>query len=179
MLKITIPGRELWNEKTERFEKFDSCTICLEHSLVSLAKWESKWHKPFLNNKKVTSEEILDYIKFMTITQNVDDSVYMLLTEENIKQIMDYIDDPMTATTINEDKKTGRGRIITNELLYCWMAQCGIWKECEKWHINRLLMLIRVCNAENNPPKKMSKAATAKKYANLNAARRKAMNTKG
>lgn len=179
MLNITIPEREMWDELKEEFVVFEGCKLKLEHSLVSLSKWESKWHKPFLDKKDKTPEEILSYIKFMTITQNVDDNVYTFLTEDNLKEIMEYIDDPMTATTIHEEKKPGKPRIITSELIYYWMFTNNIYSECQKWHLNRLLTLIRVCNAENNPPKKMSKAQTAKKYAKLNAARRKAMNSKG
>ena len=180
MLKITIPEREIWNEKTEKFERIKECTLQLEHSLVSLSKWESKWHKPFLNNKKPTAEEILDYIKCMTITQNVNEKAYEYLTEENIKEIVNYIDDPMTATSISEEKKGGRGRIITSELIYYWMTAYNInIPVCQKWHLNRLLTLIRVCNIKNTPPKKMSRSEIINRNAALNAARRKKLNSKG
>jgi hypothetical protein len=152
----------------------------LEHSLVSLSKWESKWNKPFLSKDFKTHEETLDYIKCMTINQNIDPDVYNGLTSEHITMINNYIESPMTATTFSDSKQNKSNReIITSELIYYWMIALNIPFECQKWHLNRLLTLIRVCNIKNAPPKKMSKRATASQYAALNAARRKQMNTKG
>lgn len=179
MLRITIPSKELWNSETERFIHLKEQTLQFEHSLVSVSKWESKYCKPFLSTNK-TSEEILDYIKFMTVTQNVDPDVYTRLTIEHIKQIADYIDAPMTATTFSKDNdKQRNGEIITSELIYYWMISLQIPFECQKWHLNRLLTLIRVCNVKNAPPKKRSKREIMSRNAALNAARRQKYNSKG
>ena len=180
MLRITIPAREYFDESTEEFITIDEQTLQLEHSLVSLSKWESKWCKSFLSNKDKSYEETIDYIKCMTLTQNVKPETYNYLTTENIKQINDYIEAPMTATSFREDKNGKKNReIITSEVIYYWMIALNIPFECQKWHINRLLTLIRVCNIKNQPPKKMSKRETASTYAAMNAARRKKLNSKG
>jgi hypothetical protein len=180
MLRITIPAVEHWDEVKQEFIQTKEQTLQLEHSLVSLSKWESKWNKPFLSKEVKTNEETLDYIKCMTISQNVDPNVYNCLTSEHIAQINKYIEAPMTATTFTEDKNGKRNReIITAELIYYWMIALTIPFECQKWHLNRLLTLIRVCNIKNAPPKKMGKKATASHYAQLNAARRQQMNTRG
>ena len=179
MLSITVPPKELWNSKTERFITLKEQTLQLEHSLVSISKWESKYRKPFLSNNK-TSEEILDYIKFMTITQNVNPDVYTRLTAEHIKQISNYIDEPMTATTFSQEENKQRNKeIVTSELIYYWMIALQIPFECQKWHLNRLLTLIRICNIKNAPPKKRSKREILSRNAALNAARRQKLNSKG
>ena len=180
MLQITIPAVEQWDEVKEEFIQSKEQTLQLEHSLVSLSKWESKWCKPFLTKQSKTNEETLDYIKCMTLTQNVKPEVYNRLTDENIIQIRKYIDSPMTATTIYEDKNGSPNReIVTSELIYYWMLAFNIPFECQKWHLNRLLTLIRVCNVKNQSPKKMSKKAIMSRNAELNAARKKQMNTNG
>jgi hypothetical protein len=180
MLRITIPAVEHWDEVKQEFIQTKEQTLQLEHSLVSLSKWESKWNKPFLSKEVKTNEETLDYIKCMTISQNVDPNIYNCLTSEHIAQINKYIEAPMTATTFTEDKNGKRNReVITAELIYYWMIALTIPFECQKWHLNRLLTLIRVCNIKNAPPKKMGKKATASHYAQLNAARRQQMNTRG
>lgn len=180
MLKIEISATEFFDDNTNTFFTIAGKTLCLEHSLVSLKKWESKWKKPFMHSDNITEEEMLDYIKCMTISQNVDPLTYMLLTEEHYKQISDYINDPMTATWFSDKSKSKRnGRIVTAELLYCWMFNLNIPLECQKWHLNQLITLIRVCNEENAPKKKMSKRDVAARNMSLNAARRKAMGTKG
>lgn len=182
MLRLIVPiSPEGWDEKKEEFVEAKTQTLQLEHSLLSLSKWESKWCKPFLSNDQKTDEEILDYIKNMTISQSVDPDVYSHLTVENFKEIDTYINNPMTATTFSEDKTGKRNReIITSELIYYWMIALQIpFDPCQKWHLNRLLTLIRVCNIKNQPPKKRSKRDTASNYAALNAARRKQLNTKG
>jgi hypothetical protein len=180
MLTITIPATEYYDEKTSSFDSTKERTISLEHSLISISKWEAKWHKPFLTNNNKTSEEIVDYIKCMTITQNVDPLVYRVLTADNFKQIEKYIDDPMTATWFNErETKSHNKEIITSEIIYYWMISFNIPFECQKWHINRLLTLIRVCNIKNQPPKKMSKNELMNRNRALNNARRNALHTKG
>lgn len=181
MLQIKVPlSPEEWDEEKEEFTESKVQVLCLEHSLISLSKWESKWCKPFLSSTSKTTEEVLDYIKFMTITQNVKDEVYDHLTQSNLEEINKYIDAPMTATTFSEDKNGKRNReIVTAELIYYWMISLQIPFECQKWHINRLLTLIRVCNIKNQPPKKMSKRDIISRNAALNAARRQQLNTKG
>ena len=185
MLQITVPAeiREEFNEETSEFIYTmisKEQTLQLEHSLVSLSKWESKWCKPFLTKEDKTEEELLDYIKFMTLTQNVKPEVYNRLTDDNIHRIKNYINAPMTATTFSkETNKAGNREIVTSELIYYWMVALNIPFECQKWHLNRLLTLVKVCNIKNSPPKKMSKRETASRYAKLNAARRKQHNTRG
>lgn len=181
MLRLTIQlSPEGWDEKKEEFVEAKTQVLQLEHSLVSLSKWEAKWCKPFLSNTSKTDEEILDYIKYMTVTPNVDPDVYLHFTTEHFKEIDRYINAPMTATTFSEDKNGKRSReIITSELIYYWMVALNIPFECQKWHLNRLLTLVRVCNVKNAPPKKRSKRDTARNYAQLNAARRQQLNSKG
>lgn len=183
MLRITIPATELWDERKEEFVSIKEKTLELEHSLVSLSKWESKWCKPFLTDAKKTDEEIIDYVRCMTITPNVDPEIYYALTKDNIEKINKYIESPMTATFFSKDKTKGGRRmsreIITSELIYYWMISFNIPFECQKWHINRLITLIKVCSIKNEPPKKMSKKALMSRNAALNAARRKQFNTKG
>lgn len=185
MLTIKIPPvDECWDERTEQFVPgFRGATIKLEHSLVSLSKWESKWHLAFLEKKNRTREEFLDYIKCMTITQNVDDEAYDYLTEANYKEITDYINNPMSATKFYdgpEAHKVGKShKTVTSERLYCAMVQYGIPFECEKWHLNRLTNLIRLCSDANNPPKKMSKREMFDRNRAINAANKKRFNTRG
>lgn len=181
MLQIRIPGQESWNEKAEEFVSGPETIISLEHSLISISKWESKWHKPFMVVENLKGEELMDYIKCMTITPNVKDEIYNRLTKKNIDDILNYIGDPMTATTINERGMGGhRSReIITSELIYYWMVALQIPFECQKWHINRLMMLIRICSIKNQPDKKMSKHSTMQQNAALNAARRQKLHSRG
>ena len=180
MLEITIPAVEKWDELNQEFIYTKAQTLRLEHSLVSLSKWESKWNKPFLSKQDKTQEEILDYIKCMTTTQNVDPDIYKCLTIDNMMEIKNYIEAPMTATTFTKDKNGKANReIVTSELIYYWMIALNIPFECQKWHLNRLLTLVQVCNIKNQPPKKMSKKEIMSRNAALNAARRQQLNTKG
>lgn len=180
MLQITIPAGEMWDETTNQFVYTKEQTLQLEHSLVSLSKWESKWCKSFFSKVEKTDEETLDYIRCMTLTQNVKPEVYRRLSRDNIEQINKYIESPMTATTFLDEKRSKSGReTITSELIYYWMIAMQIPFECQKWHINRLITLIRVCEIKNQPPKKMSKRDIMSRNTALNAARRKQHNTKG
>jgi hypothetical protein len=174
MLQITIPSVELWDESKQEFLYTKERTLQLEHSLVSLSKWESKWHKPFLTKEAKTTEETIDYIRCMTITQNVDPDVYKYITNDIINQVNEYIGDPMTATWFTEDNKGKRSsEQITAELIYYSMIALQIPIKCEKWHLNRLTTLIKVCDIKNRPPKKMSKRDAINQTRALNAARRK------
>lgn len=183
MLSITIPKGECWNEQTNTFISTEKdVTIVIEHSLVSISKWESKYHKPFLSKEKKTNEQLIDYIMFMTITQNVPKNVYYCLTAENLKQVNEYIEDSMTATTFqdfSQSKPSKKNEVLTSELIYYWMIANNIPMECQKWHLNRLITLIRVCGIKNNPGKKMSKGEVLSKNRALNEARKKQLNTRG
>lgn len=180
MLTITVPAGEIYDDATSQFIYVKAHTLKLEHSLVSLSKWESKWCKPFISTTNKTDEETIDYIKCMTITQNVDPNVYRFLSADNLKEIDEYINAPMTATFFSEEKGGKRSReIITSELIYYWMITLQIPPEYQKWHLNRLLTLIHVCTIKNAPAKKRSKTEIAKDYAALNEERRKKYNTKG
>jgi hypothetical protein len=179
MLRIVIPPMELYNEVTNEFETSKEYTLQLEHSLVSLSKWESIWHKPLLSKDKRTREEDISYIKCMTITQNVEPKVYSLITNDIIKKVSDYIQEPMTATIINRRQDVVRREIITSEIIYWWMVALNIPFECQKWHLNRLLTLINVINIKNQPKKKSNSRESLSIRAARNAARRKQQNSKG
>lgn len=180
MLTITVPARELYDDVAEEFVTTKETTLQLEHSLISISKWESKWHIPFLNTPEMTPDQMYDYIRCMSIKDNVDPVTYRCLTSDNVRQIQEYISDPMTATTVNERNSKPHGReIITSEVLYYQMIALTIPFECQKWHLNRLLMLIKVCAIKNQPPKKMGKHELASRNRALNAARRQQYHTKG
>lgn len=180
MLQITLPALEGWDESKQEFVDYKAQTLQLEHSLIAISKWESKWHKPFLVKEQKTKEETLDYIKCMTITQNVDPEVYNRLTQDNIDAINAYIDNPMTATTFSDEQNGKPSReIITSELIDYWMIANNIPVEFRKWHLNRLITLIKICSIKNAPPKKQSKQDILRRNAALNAERRKRLNSKG
>ena len=182
MLTIEIPiSPEGWDEAKQEFVESRTQSLQLEHSLISLSKWESKWHKPFLSTKEMTDEETLDYIKCMTLTKNVKPDVYNHITRENMNDVVNYISDPMTATTFYKDEKGANNReIVTSEPTYYWMIASNIpFDPCQKWHLNRLITLIRVCGIKNTPPKKRSRREIMSRNAALNAARRQQMNSKG
>ena len=179
MLRLIVPEKELYDERTGLFVRTKKQVLQLEHSLVSLSKWESKWHKPFLSKNEKSGEEMLDYIRCMTITQNVADEVYFALDTNELMMINDYLNDSMTATTITKQQGKSRGEIITSEIIYYWMISLQIPFECEKWNLNRLLTLIEVCNIKNSPGKKMSKSEIMRRNRTLNAARKQQMHTRG
>lgn len=178
-LSITVPATELYNRETGEFITVKETNLLLEHSLVSLAKWESKWEIPYLSNKPKTDEQVIDYIKFMTLSKNIDPNVYSALTNDNYKSIKEYIEKAHTATTINEDPTKKSNSIMTAEVIYWSMIAQNIPKEFEKWHLNRLLTLIKVCSIKNTPPKKHSYRQTQSRYKALNEARRKKLGSKG
>lgn len=181
MLQINVPVvPERYDEANNLFIPPEYYPLKLEHSLISLSKWESKWHKSFLHTKNKTDEEVLDYIRCMTLNPNVESDVYNHLSLENLRDINNYINDPMTATILPEDKSAKRNReIVTSELIYYWMIAYNIPVEFQKWHIERLMTLIRVCSIKNEPPKKRSKSEIMRRNAALNEARRKQLNSKG
>lgn len=179
MLKIIIKEDEFFNEQTEEFEPQEEIILTLEHSLISMSKWESEFEKPFLGDTKKTPEEIYGYIKAMIIGDYEDD-ILLKLSNENIQQINSYIDAKRSATTFGlMPEKRGRREIITSELIYFWMISFNIPFECETWHLNRLFALIRICNLKNTSPKKMSKNEIALRNRELNAKRREELKTRG
>lgn len=180
MLRIDIPEKEVFDEKTETFGKIKATTLYMEHSLISISKWEAKWHIPFFDSEK-TTEQTMDYIRCMILNREIDDKSILLnfLTKEDVEKISSYINDPMTATVINDDGRRGRSQKVTSELIYCWMVQFNIPSDYEKWHINRLITLIRVCSEESKPKKKMSRKEIMAQNKALNAARKARLGTRG
>ena len=183
MLQITIPNIEIWDDEKQEFIYLDGCTVRLEHSLVSISKWEAKWCKPFLNNsKQLTNDEVLDYIQCMMLNKNVKPEVYYILASEYYDEIINYIDHPSTATTFYEyddGKKNNDGEVITSELIYFWMTSYNIPFEAEKWHIHRLIALIKICNIKNSPPQQRSESDILAMQMRINEERKKKYNTKG
>lgn len=182
MLQITIPETEFYDERTNEFVTVSKQELQLEHSLISISKWESKWHESFLSRKEpMTTEQSIDYIRCMTLNKNVDPKCYSVINQELIDKIGEYINNPMTATTFSEreGKKRGSRQIITSEVIYYWMTALQIPFECEKWHLNRLLTLVHVCDLKQQPSKKMSKSAAMNQQRSLNAARRNRLHSKG
>lgn len=183
MLELKIPEiTELWDEKNQCFEHVKAQTIQMEHSLIAISKWEAKWHISFLEQVRrelLTNEQLMDYIRCMTITHNVDDIVFRSLQAPQIKQITDYINNPATATTFSNENQAPNFEILTSEIIYWEMIALGIWKECEKWNINRLVTLIHVCNNKNKKAQPMPVNKIQSQNAMVNALRRKRYNTRG
>ena len=189
MLEIQVPGIDSWDPSQEIFVKKPPTSLRLEHSLLSLAKWESKWHKPYLSSDSKTSEENLDYIRCMTLNQHVDPDVYSRLTIDNIKTIKNYIEDEATATKFydlmpNTKRKSNKlpqwaKKTQTSEVIYAMMFECGIPLDFEKRHLNHLLTLIRVCQERMSPGKPMSKKDRYAWQMHQNELRRKKLGTKG
>lgn len=181
MLVLNIPEKELFDESTDRFIKIKAQTLKLEHSLISISKWESKWLKPFLKKESKSKEELLDYIKCMITNPVQDVDVVRYLSNNELNKIIEYIDSPMTATIVtffDNNKPKNKEETITSELIYYWMITAGIPFECEKWHINRLFALLKICSAKNAPKKKMTKDM-AQSQAALNAKRRANLKSRG
>lgn len=184
MLEITIPGTELYDSVAEQFVSFNETTLMLEHSLLSISKWEMINNRSFIHSmetKNLSESDLKVYIKCMTINKQKSDMPYNCLTNENIKDVLNYMNMPMTATTITKRKNNmaGRNKIITSEVIYYWMIANGIPFECEKWHINRLLTLIEVCAIESGGGQKMSRRETLMMYSELNAQRKAQLHTSG
>lgn len=179
MLQIVVPSVELFDEDTGMFSMTNETVLKLEHSLVSISKWESVWHKPFLTNDKKTTEESRDYIRCMTINQNVKPEIYLALTSENYSDINKYIETDQTATWFSNTNTVPSREIFTSELIYYFMVAYNIPWEAQKWHLSRLLTLIRICQIKNEPPKKMTKNQILARNRALNVARRAKFGSKG
>lgn len=188
MLTLEIGGTEVFDPVTNEFKEVKPTTLELEHSLISLHKWESKWKIPFMktsSENKLTREQTVDYYKCMSIKPIKDPNVFALLTSSQEREILEYIANGMTATTIKEKQVEGQARrrsskeIVTAELIYYWMVELGIFYECRTWHLNQLLTLVRVCQEKQTVPKKMKKNDILGMYASENAKRRAMWNTKG
>lgn len=180
MLTIYLGGEEVFNPEESRFITIPKRKVLLEHSLKSIAKWESKWKVPFLSSNQLTREQTIDYVRCMETTGQVKDEIFLTLTNAQLKQIDEYINDKMTATTINHRGPKRQSReIITAEVIYFWMIQLGIPPEYEKWHLNRLLTLIEVCSVKSGPQQKMGRKEQMAQQRALNAARKTKLNTRG
>lgn len=182
MLYIDTPEIEIFDESTNMFGIIKPQHLQMEHSLLSLSKWEARWRISFLSTKDKTEAQMLDYIYCMTINKNIDKRVFHALPKDCINRITHYIETPQTATTFRSDNqpfgKKGqrpvRQQIITAELIYWQMIVNGIPFSCEKWHLSRLLTLIRVCDIKNSTNKpNMTKAELIRRNAELNARRLK------
>jgi hypothetical protein len=180
MLTIRVSGVESFDDKDQEFVEEGGTLLELEHSLVSLSKWESIFEKPFLGKDEKTPDEVIGYIKAMTLTENVPGEIYTQLSEKNFEQINAYIEAKNTATWFaDQPGAPGSREVITAELIYYWMITFNIPFECQHWHLNKLFTLIRVCNVKASKPKKMSKAEMAQRNRELNAQRRKQLGTSG
>lgn len=180
MLALTVLGAELFDEENAVFTYAEGFVLELEHSLVSLSKWESKHEKPFLAKEAKTDEEVLSYVEAMVLTPNPPPDFLKKLSRDNFDEINRYIDAKMTATWFAEQPNAPRTReIITAELIYYWMLSFTIPVECETWHLNRLFTLIKICNVKNSKPTKMSRAEAAARNRELNAQRKAQLGTQG
>lgn len=180
MLTIMVGATDVYDESADQFSTQGGVELQLEHSLVSLSKWESKFEKPFLDNKSKTPEEILEYIRCMIVTPNPPEDFLQKLSKENLEAINVYIDRKMTATWFSEITPQSRSsEIVTSELVYYWMTVFNIPFECEVWHLNRLFTLIRICNLKQDKPKKMSRSEVAARNRELNAQRKAQLGTRG
>lgn len=180
MLVLEIQGDEMWDEANSQFVYGEPLVLHLEHSLYAIAMWEAKWQVPFLDNKELTDEQLIDYIACMSENPLTEDELSKL-RPSHIKQVSDYMANKMSATWFSDrDKKApGSSEVVTAELVYYWMAALQIPFSCDKWHFNRLMTLIRIASIKNQPPKKMSKSATVAQNNALNKARRAKMHSKG
>lgn len=180
MLKIVISEKDFWDDNKQMFLHFNGGHLELEHSLIAISKWESKYKKPFFSKKEKTQDEISYYIKCMTLNDVKDPLIYNSLSNSDFKLVSDYINDSMTATVISK-KNSGGGspEPITSELIYFWMLSFNVPVEFQYWHINRLMTLLRICSIKNQAPQKHSTSQLLNRNAALNAARRKMLNSKG
>lgn len=180
MLIVSIPELEGFDEETQSFVSMPGGELHLEHNLIALSKWESITHKHLIGNDNVTPEEMLLYIECMIIDEEYNPELLKRLPASEVERISNYMADTKTATTVSgSGNGSGSGEYTSSELIYYWMIACQIPFECEKWHINRLLTLIRVCNEKNQPDKKMSQSEIMNRNRELNRARRAKLGSKG
>lgn len=181
MLPIELQSREFYDEQNNRFFTIKGRKLVLEHSLVSISKWESKYKKPWFSEEQKTIEETRYYIQCMTITQNVPPETYILITNDIVSQVNEYLNDPMTAAKFTnlKGRRRNNGEYITSETIYYWMIMFNIPDKCEKWHINRLIALITMCSEKNKDQKKMSKRARLNDMISTNEQRLKKYKTNG
>lgn len=180
MLTITVGATDFFNEETGSFEIHGGTELQLEHSLVSLSKWEAIHETPFLGESKKTPEQLLSYIECMLLTENPPGNLLEKLSKDNVDTVQTYIDRKMTATWFSEVRPQARNQeVITAELIYYWLTVFHIPFECETWHLNRLFTLVRICSLKQDKPKKMSRAEVARRNRELNAQRKAQMGTKG
>lgn len=182
MLTITVPGSRMLDEKTNKIFTVPTQELKLEHSLRAISEWESKYKKPFQKTLEsgIKRNELIDYFRCMT-QNTVDPNIYYNINSKIVDEILTYMQDSQTATTINnKGKKPPKRRTLTAELVYGWMVSYGIPFECDQWHINKLLMLIKVCGELDNPAKPSKKGGdAARAFAQLNAKRRAANKSRG
>ena len=180
MLTITVGGTESFDEATQQFVTVDGVDLQLEHSLVSLSKWESEFEKPFLGTEEKTPEELLGYVKAMVLTPEVPEEVFLKLSTKNFEAINEYINAKRSATWFNEAPGAPKSReVVTSELIYYWLTVFQIPFEVENWNLNRLFTLIRVCNVKSAKPKKMSRSEMAERNRQLNQQRKEQLKTRG
>lgn len=179
MLQITVPAREFFNDETQEFITYPEVSLKMEHSLLSLSQWESKWEKPFLELGNRTKEETAYYFKCMTLSPELPTDFFRLIPDTVNDAIIAYIESKQTATFFTKNQPGFSRQKVTSELIYYWMVSLNIPFECETWHLNRLTTLIRVCNEQAKPEKGLKGAALAKRNSELNAARRAQLNSKG
>lgn len=171
MLAIVLPATD----------QFESLELDLEHSLISLSKWESKYEKPFFSSNGLAPEELMDYISMMIVGDRPPKNLRHRITSDQIMLISDYISSKQTATWFREEQNSKKtSEAVTSELIYYWLVQFNIdFYPTETWHINRLMTLVKICGIKQTPPKKMSKSEQAEHMRRLNAQRREQLGTKG
>lgn len=181
MLSIIVPGREFYDEESELFVTVGETQLELEHSLVSLSKWESRWEKPFIGNAEKTTEQVTSYIQFMCLTPDVPPEVFDRVSNENLQEINDYLNSKMTATWFSADETATKGpqEVITSEVVYYWMITMNVPMECQHWHLERLFTLLKVIQLKSAPPKKRNRADVAAQRRALNQKRQQEFGTKG
>lgn len=177
-ISIKVPGIESFDEDTEEFVYSEDTVLVLEHSLVSLSKWEQTFHKPFLGKDNKSAEETIAYIHAMCLDENVDGAIFLRLTEKNVEDINAYIEDPMTATTFSNIPGAPSRELITNEIIRYWMVSFQIPLEYETRHLNQLFTLVKVINEKNKPDKHKQKMTAAQRH-ELNKQRQKQYGTSG
>lgn len=180
MLILNVKGGESFNEETQEFDTQSDFVLELEHSLISLSKWESIAHKPFLGNAPKTNKEIFSYIETMILNPTYPERIVSWLSDDNLKAIKEYIESPASATTFGQmPERRGRGEVITSELIYYWLVAFNIPFEVERWHLNRLFALVRICNIKNQKPTKGNKSDIMRRNRELNEQRKAQYNTSG